>query len=97
MLKVDDRRLWGNEAADDEDPKLLNSYFVTQPAWDDFFDGSIPLSIARARKGMGKSFSSSALSCRVVESAVEHRGHRLQHLAPLRYYSTAPGQRETCM
>ena len=55
MLQLDDRRLWGNEAADDEDPELLNSYFVTQPEWSDFFDLNRPLSIARARKGMGKS------------------------------------------
>lgn len=55
MLKVDDRLLWGNEAADDEDPELLNSYFVTQSEWSDFFDFKRPLSIARARKGMGKS------------------------------------------
>ncbi len=55
MIKVDDRRLWGNEAADDEDADLLNSYFVTQTEWNEFFDLSRPLSIARARKGMGKS------------------------------------------
>ena len=55
MLKLDDRLLWGNEAADDEDRELLNSYFVTQPEWEEFFDVTRPLSIARARKGMGKS------------------------------------------
>lgn len=55
MLQLDDRRLWGNEAADDEDPELLNSYFVTQRDWDEFLDLKAPLSIARARKGMGKS------------------------------------------
>lgn len=55
MLRIDDRRLWGNEAADDEDPELLNSYFVSQIEWDEFFDHKTTLSIARARKGMGKS------------------------------------------
>lgn len=55
MLRLDDRRLWGNEAADDEDPEVLNSYFVNQSDWHEFFNVSIPLSIARARKGMGKS------------------------------------------
>lgn len=54
-LKLNDRRLWGNEAADDEDPSVLNAYFVNQPDWHEFFNVSIPLSIARARKGMGKS------------------------------------------
>lgn len=55
VIKLDDRRLWGNEAADDEDPEVLNSYFVNRPEWDEFFEPSTRLSIARARKGMGKS------------------------------------------
>lgn len=55
MLNVEDPQLWGNEAADDEDAELLNSYFVTQKEWDIFFDIKRSLSIARARKGMGKS------------------------------------------
>lgn len=54
-IQLDDRRLWGNEAADDEDPAILNSYFVNRPEWDEFFDFQTRLSIARARKGMGKS------------------------------------------
>lgn len=54
-LLLSDRSLWGNEAADDEDPVRLNSYFVSQPAWQEFFESSNALSIARARKGMGKS------------------------------------------
>jgi hypothetical protein len=68
MLQLDDRRLWGNEAADDEDPELLNSYFVTQPEWSDFFDFSRSLSIARARKGMGKSALLRECAYRTVES-----------------------------
>jgi len=55
MLKLDDRALWGNEAADDEDPAVLNSYFVNQSEWSDFFNERFTISIARARKGMGKS------------------------------------------
>lgn len=54
-LQLDDRRLWGNEAADDEDPEILNSYFVSRPEWREFFEPETGLSIARARKGMGKS------------------------------------------
>jgi hypothetical protein len=54
-LRLDDRKLWGNEAADDEDPEILNSYFVNQPDWHEFFNPRFSLSIARARKGMGKS------------------------------------------
>lgn len=55
MNLLDDRKLWGNEAAEDEEPAVLSSYFVRQPEFDTFFDPGVRLSIARARKGMGKS------------------------------------------
>jgi hypothetical protein len=55
VIHLNDKRLWGNEAADDEDPSVLNSYFVSQPQFHIFFDSTVRLSIARARKGMGKS------------------------------------------
>lgn len=55
MIRLGDRKLWGNEAADDEDPKVLSTYFLRHPIFEDFFDEENPLSIARARKGMGKS------------------------------------------
>lgn len=54
-LLLSDRSPWGNEAADAEDPVRLNSYVVSQPACLAFFDTANALSIARARKGMGKS------------------------------------------
>lgn len=52
---LDDRNLWGNEAGEDEEPAVLSSYFVRQPEFDAFFDPDVRLSVARARKGMGKS------------------------------------------
>ena len=55
MITLNDPYLWGNEAADDEDPQRLSSYFVSQKTFAPFFDPSVRLSIARARKGMGKS------------------------------------------
>jgi hypothetical protein len=55
MIDITDPELWGNEAADDEDPETLDSYFVDQPTFRPFFDSSVRLSIARARKGLGKS------------------------------------------
>ena len=55
MLKLDDPLLWGNEAAEDEDPQVLSSYFTAQSDFDAFFDPALRLRIARARKGMGKS------------------------------------------
>lgn len=50
-----DRKLFGNEAGEDEDINLLNSYYIDHEDFDDFFDKEIPLSIVSARKGMGKS------------------------------------------
>lgn len=54
-IKLDSRKLWGNEAADDESAERLNSYFVMQPGFADFFDADERFLVARARKGMGKS------------------------------------------
>jgi len=56
MIKnIADRNLWGNEAADDEDPEILSSYFINNIEFDDFFDENVSLVIVRAKKGMGKS------------------------------------------
>lgn len=54
-IKLDSRKLWGNEAADDESAERLNSYFVMQPVFEDFFDKDERFLVARARKGLGKS------------------------------------------
>ena len=55
MIKLDDRQLWGNEAGEDEEPSVLASYFLPQDLFADFYDANNPLSIARAKKGLGKS------------------------------------------
>ncbi len=55
MFNISDRRLWGNEAADDENPQILNSYFLPNPECELFLAKHERLSITRARKGMGKS------------------------------------------
>ncbi|TKB07676.1 P-loop ATPase, Sll1717 family [Desulforhopalus sp. IMCC35007] len=55
MSNIFDRRLWGNEAADDENPEVLNSYFLSNVDFEPFFSHSESLMITRARKGMGKS------------------------------------------
>lgn len=47
--------LFGNDAAEEEDPEILASYFVDLPEFDEFFDASTRLRFARSRKGMGKS------------------------------------------
>lgn len=54
-IQLDSRKLWGNEAADDESAERLNSYFVMQPVFENFFDPSERFLVARARKGLGKS------------------------------------------
>lgn len=55
MFNISDKRLWGNEAADDENPIILNSYFLSNPDCEPFFEKHERLLISRARKGMGKS------------------------------------------
>lgn len=66
-IDLKDKNLFGNEAGEDEDPKVLNSYFIDHEDFEDFFDKSRKLSIVSARKGMGKSALLSRLE------------HKLQH------------------
>src|SRR5688572_27125795 len=55
MLDFSDPDLFGNEAAEEETPEILASYFVDKPFFDNFYSGKRRLAIIRARKGMGKS------------------------------------------
>lgn len=57
MLRIDlnDRKLFGNDAGENEDLEVLNSYYIDHPDFKDFFSEDERLSIASARKGMGKS------------------------------------------
>tara|TARA_R110001606_G_scaffold397010_2_gene572341 strand:+ start:4350 stop:5810 length:1461 start_codon:yes stop_codon:yes gene_type:complete len=57
MVKINlkDKKLFGNDAGEDEDLDVLNSYYIDHPDFDDFFDKDECLSIVSARKGMGKS------------------------------------------
>src|SRR2546430_6585249 len=52
---VDYDLLFGNDNGEDEDPTVLQSYFVDLEAFKKFYDPENPLGIVRARKGMGKS------------------------------------------
>lgn len=54
-LKLSDRSLFGNDAGEDEDQSILDSYFLSNEDFDDFYDQDIKLSVVSARKGMGKS------------------------------------------
>lgn len=57
MIVVDlkDRKLFGNDAGEDEDLEVLNSYYIDNDDFDDFFDADTKLCVVSARKGMGKS------------------------------------------
>lgn len=57
MIEVNlrDKKLFGNEAGEDEDLEVLNSYYIDNDDFYDFFDLDNPLSVVNARKGMGKS------------------------------------------
>lgn len=50
-----DPELFGNEAGDDEDVEILNSYFVEKPEFQRFFSPATRLAFVRSRKGVGKS------------------------------------------
>lgn len=47
--------LFGNEAGDDEDLEVLDSYFLDQIEFESFYSPDCKLSFARSRKGVGKS------------------------------------------
>jgi len=55
IIDLSDPELFGNDAGEDEKPEILASYFVNQLSFDRFLDRQASFSIARARKGMGKS------------------------------------------
>ncbi|HHX8659754.1 TPA: P-loop ATPase, Sll1717 family [Vibrio diabolicus] len=54
-LKLNDRSLFGNDAGEDEAQEILNSYFIDNDDFDDFYDDEHRLCVVNARKGMGKS------------------------------------------
>ncbi|HDZ8880283.1 TPA: hypothetical protein RUX67_004389 [Aeromonas dhakensis] len=54
-INLKDKKLFGNEAGEDEDLEILNSYYIDNNDFDEFFDPDEKLSIVSARKGMGKS------------------------------------------
>lgn len=55
IIDLSDPGLFGNDAAEDETPELLSSYFVEKAEFRRFYSVNTPLAIVRARKGIGKS------------------------------------------
>lgn len=54
-IKLNDETLFGNDAAEQENADVLAGYFINKDAFAPFWDENRALSIARSRKGMGKS------------------------------------------
>jgi hypothetical protein len=54
-IRLNDPSLFGNDAGEDEREDVLMSYFVNRTDFANFLNPLVPLQIARARKGMGKS------------------------------------------
>lgn len=54
-IDIKDKDLFGNDAGEDENIEVLNSYYIDNPDFEDFFDSSVRLNVVSARKGMGKS------------------------------------------
>lgn len=54
-INLSDETLFGNDAGEDESPEILASYFVDQASFEKFLRPATKLSIARGKKGMGKS------------------------------------------
>lgn len=56
MLRVNlNDEIFGNEAGEDEDINVLESYFVENPKFSKFFNFDKKISVVSAKKGMGKS------------------------------------------
>lgn len=65
-INIKDKDLFGNDAGEDENIEILNSYYVDNPDFDDFFDTSIRLNVVSARKGMGKSAMISRMTSKIT-------------------------------
>ena len=70
QFRIEYQKMFGNDSGEDEDPNVLDSYFVDLPEFRRFNDSKEPLVLVRARKGMGKS----ALLAR-LNYALERAGH----------------------
>tara|TARA_R110001606_G_scaffold345151_3_gene493980 strand:- start:4916 stop:6376 length:1461 start_codon:yes stop_codon:yes gene_type:complete len=68
-IKLKDKKIFGNEAGEDEDLDVLNSYYIDHPNSEDFFDPDEKLSVVSARKGMGKSALLSRLEYKLINDA----------------------------
>lgn len=68
-LNIKDKELFGNDAGEDENIELLNSYYIENPDFDDFFDPLVKINVVSGRKGMGKSAMLSRLSYKLEQDS----------------------------
>lgn len=69
FVNLRDTKLFGNEAGEDEELETLNSYYIDNDEFYDFFDPENRLSVVSARKGMGKSALLSRLEYKLRNNA----------------------------
>lgn len=74
MIKINlkDKKIFANEAGEDENLLVLNSYYIDHIDFEDFFDSNERLSIVSARKGMGKSALLSRLEYKLINEDIYH-------------------------
>lgn len=69
-INIEDKDLFGNDAGEDESSEILNSYYVDNSDFDDFFDSNARLNVVSARKGMGKSAMISRLAYKLENEEI---------------------------
>lgn len=88
--------IFGNEAGEDEDPNILERYFVTAPKFNKFFDFDRRISVVNAKKGMGKSALLMTLNQKLIDSnqkfVIKETGNNLLGLGD--FSSTDPSYLE---
>jgi len=67
-IDIKDKELFGNDAGEDENIEVLNSYYIENPDFEDFFDQTVRLNVVSARKGMGKSAMISKMTYKLKEN-----------------------------
>ena len=69
-IALTDRTLFGNEAAEDEQDDVFESYAVMRPEVTEFLEDKHPVAVVRAYKGEGKSALLRLVALRLMEKTV---------------------------
>lgn len=65
-MNLKEKKVFGNDAGEDEALEIPNAYYIDNTDFDDFFEFEEKLSVVSARKVMGKSALLSRLEYRFV-------------------------------